>query len=135
MRKGFNPDPKQMENSKLMIVGERVMKKWVFNAIIVLLGCMIGASLLLAAQVDQGKCIAYDEQKQLLTIEEYDLNFSAEHKYGKPTGKHAVYNLRDAKIGVPPAVGDVMRLSYELKGNERFAIKVMNVSKQDVMKK
>jgi hypothetical protein len=111
------------------------MKKWVFSAIIVVLVCTIGASPLIAAEVAQGKCIAYDEGKQLLTIEEYDLNFSAEHKYGKPTGKQSVYNLRDAKIGVPPAVGDVMRLSYELKGNERFAIKVMNVSKQDVMKK
>jgi len=111
------------------------MKRWVFGTIIILMSCVIGASQLPAAQVDQGKCVAYDEQKQLLTIEEYDLNFSPEHRYGRPTGKNNVYNLKDAKIGILPAVGDIMRLSYEEKGNERIAIKVMNVSKQDIMKR
>lgn len=110
------------------------MKKWVFSTIIVFLCCMIGAFLLPAAEIDQGKCVAYDEQKQLLTIEEYDLNFSPGNKYGRPTGKQNVYNLIKAKIGIPPAVGDIMRIAYEQKGNERLAIKVMNVSKQDIMK-
>jgi hypothetical protein len=34
-----------------------------------------------------------------------------------------------------PAVGDILRIAYEMKGNERMAIRVMNITKQDLMKK
>lgn len=88
-----------------------------------------------AVEVAQGKCVKYDPEKKVVTIEEYDTNFSSGHKYGRPTGKESTYNLTDALIGVPPAQGDILRIAYELKGTERIATKVMNVSKQDLMRK
>jgi hypothetical protein len=93
------------------------------------------SSCALAAEIAQGKCLAYDQQKNTVTLDEYDLNFSPQHKYGHSTGKESVYNLSDAKIGVLPSVGDVLRIAYEMKGDQRNAIKLMNVSKQDLMKK
>ncbi|MCX5862080.1 MAG: hypothetical protein NTW27_08170 [Deltaproteobacteria bacterium] len=89
----------------------------------------------IAAEVAQGKCLSYDTQKNVVTLDEYDLNFSPENRYGRSTGKQAVYNLANAKIGVPPAVGDIIRIAYEMKGDQRNAIKLMNVSKQDLSKK
>jgi len=88
-----------------------------------------------ADEVAQGKCISYDMEKKTLTLDEYDLNFSQEFKYGHPTGKHAVYDLANAKIGILPAVGDVLRIAYQMKGDQRIASRLMNVTKQDLMKK
>ncbi|MBI5570894.1 MAG: hypothetical protein HY914_13200 [Desulfomonile tiedjei] len=87
-----------------------------------------------AADVAQGKCISYDKEKSILTIEEYGLDFSKD-KYGNPTGKQTVYDLSGALIGIPPAPGDVVRIAYEEKGKDRMGIRIQNVSKQDLMKK
>jgi hypothetical protein len=32
-------------------------------------------------------------------------------------------------------VGDILRIAYEVKGKERMAVRVMNITKQDLMKK
>lgn len=88
-----------------------------------------------ADEVAQGKCISYDMEKKTLTLDEYDLNFSQEFKYGHPTGKQAVYDLASAKIGILPAVGDILRIAYQIKGDQRIASKLMNVTKQDLTKK
>jgi phage/plasmid primase-like uncharacterized protein len=92
------------------------------------------AASALAVEVAQGKCVKYDPDKKIVTIEDYDTNFSNGHKYGRPTGKESVYNLATALIGVSPTQGDILRIAYELKGTERVATKVMNVSKQDLMR-
>jgi hypothetical protein len=89
----------------------------------------------IASDVTQGKCLNIDAAKNLLTIDEYDLNFSKGNPYGKATGKNLVFDISDAKIGVIPAVGDILRIAFETKGSEKIALKIMNVSKQDLMKK
>jgi hypothetical protein len=87
------------------------------------------------AEVSQGKCVSYDQDSKLITIEEYDIQFSKEYPYGQPTGVTSVFNVAQAMIGIAPAPGDILRLAYTVSGSEKMALKVMNVSKQDLMKK
>ena len=87
------------------------------------------------AEVAEGKVVKMEKSGTLVTIDEYNIDFSKEYPYGHPTGVQAVYNLSKALIGFPPAVGDILRIAYEMKGNERMAIRVMNITKQDLMKK
>jgi hypothetical protein len=89
----------------------------------------------MAASVAQGKCISYDQDKKILVIEEYGTDFSKD-KFGNPTGKQMVFNCADALVGVTPMPGDIIRIAYdEEKGKDKKAIRVMNVTKQDLMKK
>jgi hypothetical protein len=90
------------------------------------------ASIAAAGEVTQGKCVGFDQKGMTITIEEYDLQFSKEHPYGRPTGKRSSYKAADAQIGMLPQQGDILRIAYTIKGNERMAHKVMNVSRQDL---
>ncbi len=111
------------------------MKTRIFSCLallILILGLTVAA---LAAEVAQGKCLKYDADKKIVTIEEYNTDFSAEHKYGQPTGNQSVFDISTALIGILPQPGDILRIAYEVKGNEKIGFKVMNVSKQDIMKK
>jgi hypothetical protein len=103
--------------------------------LVVIVAVLCYASLALGAEVAQGKCVKIETDGTLVTIEEYDIQFSKEHPYGRPTGKTSVYNISKAEIGVPAAVGDILRIAFVVKGNEKMAARVMNVSKQDLMKK
>ncbi len=94
---------------------------------------MAGAAA--ASEVSQGKCISYDQGEKLITIEEYDINFSPEFPYGHPTGQQTVYNVAAAMIGIIPEPGDILRFAYKVEGSDKKALKVMNVSKQDLRKK
>jgi hypothetical protein len=102
---------------------------------------MLGVMLMLSAgngqasEVSQGKCLIYDVERKSVTIEEYDIQFSNEFPYGRPTGVESIYDLATAQIGIKPAVGDILRVAYVIKGSEKVALKVMNVSKQDLRKK
>ena len=89
----------------------------------------------MADTVAQGKCVSYDQDKKIIVIEDYDTNFTKENKYGTPTGKQSTYNVANALIGATPTAGDILRIAFEQKGTERVAVRVMNVSKQDLMKK
>ncbi len=100
-----------------------------------LIALMLMAGSALAADVSQGKCIQYDKQQGVLTIEEFDIQFSAENPYGRPTGIESVYNVSKALIGIVPEPGDILRVAYKVKGDEKVALRVMNVSKQDLRKK
>ncbi|HMK34870.1 MAG TPA: hypothetical protein VK463_07380 [Desulfomonilaceae bacterium] len=106
----------------------------IYLAAILLVLCLSAPSM--AATVAQGKCISYDKEKKVIVIEDYGTDFSKD-KYGNPTGKQSTYNVADALIGITPAPGDILRIAYEEKdgGKERKAIRVMNASKQDLMKK
>jgi len=107
------------------------------------LALLAGAAL--AAEVAQGRCIAYDTAARTITIEEYDINFSKEHPYGVSTGTVSTYDVKDARIGLTPEPGDILRIAYEIHGDKRaslvayqsfgdrrVAVKVMNVSKQSL---
>jgi len=102
------------------------------TSIVAVLCCV---SLALGAEVAQGKCVKIEKDGTLVTIEEYDTQFSKENPYGRPTGRTSVYDLSKAEVGVPAAVGDVLRIAFVVKGKDNMAVKVMNVSKQDLMKK
>jgi len=88
-----------------------------------------------AAEVAQGKCLEYDQEKKELTIQEYNTEFSKEMPYGKPTVAVSKFDVSDAKIGIVPQPGDILRIAYKANGKAKKALKVMNVSKQDLRKK
>ena len=89
-----------------------------------------------AAEVAQGKCLEYNQEKNELTIQEYNTEFSKEAPYGKPTMAVSRFDVSDAKIGVDPQPGDILRIAYKkTAGKLKKALKVMNVSKQDLRKK
>jgi hypothetical protein len=105
----------------------------------VLMGLVLMVALLSCvsqtAEVAEGKVVKMENNGTLLTLDEYNVDFSKEYPYGHPTGVQSVYNLSHALIGMTPAVGDMLRIAYEMKGKERMAIRVMNITKQDLMKK
>jgi hypothetical protein len=88
-----------------------------------------------AAEVAQGKCLEYDQGKKELTIQEYNTEFSREAPYGKPMAAVSKFDVSDAKIGIVPKPGDILRIAYKANGKAKKALKVMNVSRQDLRKK
>ncbi len=100
---------------------------------LILILCM--AAPVMAADVAQGKCVKLDSANKTVTIEEYDTDFAKPHIYGKPTGKESKFSIANAMIGADPNPGDILRIAYEVKGQEKIALKVMNVTRQDIMHK
>jgi len=111
------------------------MKIRILSYLVALL-LVLGLSVpVMAADVAHGKCVNFDEGKKLVTIDEYDRDFSKENKHGKPTGKQLTFNVADALIGITPVPGDVLRIAYTKKGNDLMAVRIMNLTKQDIMKR
>jgi len=110
------------------------MRPKIFVYVVGLLLAVCVALPVTAAEVAQGKCLTYDVQKNELTIQVYDTRFSKEHQYGRPTGENTSFDTSGSLIGIPPAPGDIVRIAYNRKGNMRQAIRIMNVSKQDIKK-
>lgn len=110
----------------------RYFTTFCITAVVILL-CLAGAAP--AAEVSQGKCLQYDQQNKFITIEEYDTQFSEAHPYGQPTGIRNTYNVSKAQIGMQPEPGDILRFAFVTKGEQKMALRVMNVSKQDLRKK
>lgn len=107
-----------------------------FSICVLLIFALIGfTSQAMAADVSQGKCTSYNKESKTITIEEYNLNFGKKTPYGEPTGVVNQYNVANAIIGITPEAGDILRIAYDVNGTDRIAIKVMNVSKQDLRKK
>ena len=109
------------------------MKQQLMRIVLVLLVVFGFAGAGLAAEVSQGKVVQASKEK--ITIEEYDINFSKEAPYGKATGIVTEFDLAKAKVGIPPEAGDILRIAYVVDGNTNMALKVMNVSKQDLRNK
>ena len=108
-----------------------------FTACLMIVGlaiCLAGSPAV-AAEVSQGKCVQFDEGAQKITIEAYDVHFSKQFPYGQPTGSTEVFDVSQAAIGIRPEPGDILRLAWVEKESGRSALKVMNVSKQDLRKK
>lgn len=93
------------------------------------------ASSAMAAEVAQGKTVTNDQNTKLITIDVYDTKFTPEHKYGSPTGKTQVFDLSNALIGKEAVPGDVVRIAYKVIDGKNKAIRIMNVTRQDIMKK
>jgi hypothetical protein len=103
-------------------------------ALTLAIGLAFVAGQALAFGVVEGKCLENNKDQKTIKIEEYDTNFSKENPYGKPTGIEAVYDVSQAKIGIVPAPGDIVRIAYTVEGEKKKAAKIMNVSKQDLRK-
>jgi hypothetical protein len=103
------------------------------------IGCVLTlillASPVIAAEVAQGKTVTNDLNTKAITIEEYDTKFTPQQKYGNPTGKTMVFDLSDALIGKQAVPGDVVRIAYKVVEGKNKAIRIMNVTRQDIMKK
>lgn len=102
-------------------------------AIVLVLECTVVSAG--AASVVQGECLGYNKTARVVTLREYDTNFSADYRYGRPTSIVSRFDVSRAKIGIPPGKGDILRIAYELEKSGKIGIKVMNVSKQDLMEK
>jgi opacity protein-like surface antigen len=109
------------------------MKSIIAACCLILLAALAGPAA--AAEVSQGKCIQYDREMGIITIEEFDTQFSDQDPYGRPTGVEAAYDVSGAAIGITPEPGDILRLAYRVEGDQKVALRVMNVSKQDLRKK
>lgn len=111
------------------------MKIVMTNLLVMILVALLLPASLYAAEVTQGQCKEYNADTHTLILEEYDTNFDAENKYGRATGIITEFDVSAAKVGIFPEKGDILRIAYTLAGDKRQALKVMNVSKQDLMKK
>lgn len=107
----------------------------IFCCVLSLMLAVCFAAPVMAANVSHGKCITNDAKAKTVTIEEYDLTQTPENKYGKPTGKQSTFDLSEAMVGIAPQPGDILRIAWKEKGDKKMAIRVMNVTKQDLMKK
>jgi hypothetical protein len=87
-----------------------------------------------AGDVTQGRYVQNGATATVLVLEEYDTNFSKENPYGMPTGIMSEFDIAQAKIGIPPEPGDILRIVYTDQGGKMKAMKVMNVSKQNLRK-
>ncbi len=122
--------------SAVSIGGIHRMKKNILYAAMSVILALCLAAPCMAATVAEGKCIAFDEAKNVLTLDEYDLNFSKASPYGKPTGKQLTFKLTpQTLIGKTPEPGNILRLAYEEQGGEKTVIRIQNLTKQDLMKK
>lgn len=104
-------------------------------ALLMALGVFLSTSHALAFGVAQGKCLENNVAQKTIKIEVYDTNFGKDTPYGHATGIENVYDVSQAKVGIKPEPGDILRIAFTLEGDTRKAAKVMNVSKQDLRKK
>jgi hypothetical protein len=102
---------------------------------IIILGLIFSANAF-AADVVQGECIEFNSETKIIKVREYDTNKTPENKnYGNPTTIESEFDVSKAKMGANPEIGDIVRIAYIVAGNRNIAIKVMDVTKQDLMKK
>ncbi|MFH1058472.1 MAG: hypothetical protein V1797_07315 [Pseudomonadota bacterium] len=89
------------------------------------------AATALAGEVFQGVAASYDAatNKMVLKNTEPDRN-----KVPKDMAQ-VTFDTSQAKVGLLPAPGDKIRVAYGQKGDQFVALKVMNVTKQDLRKK
>jgi hypothetical protein len=93
-------------------------------AAITALGCNNGTK----SRVYQGVCLKYSATEQILELK------NTQPQLNPIPGETAVFNLANAKVGLTPDPGDVIRVAYKTEGNALLALKLMNVSKQDLRK-
>ena len=78
------------------------------------------------SQVFQGVCISLDNDGKALVLE------NTEPTSNRIEGGRAVFDLTEARVGLTPEPGDIIRVAYQEEDGVYRAVKVMNVSKQDL---
>jgi hypothetical protein len=121
----------------MKIKGEEIdtMKRKLLVVTLALLVGIVLTGAATAAEVSQGRVVSVTTDPSQVIMEEYDINFSAEAPYGNATGIITHFDLTRAKVGLKPEPGDILRIAYVIEGEKNVALKVMNVSKQDLRKK
>ena len=109
------------------------------NAKSTLFGCLILGLILglggcgkkdqAESKVYQGACLELAADAKTLTLA------NSEPKLNPIKGASATFDLSKAKVGLMPDKGDVIRVAYFKEKDRLMAIKVMNVTKQDLRKK
>jgi len=107
-------------------------RTWIFPAAVLFVIYLSVPAV--AAEVAHGKCVSYEEAKERIVIDEFDLSISKQDKHGRPTGKQLTFNTSKAVMGVTPVPGDILRIAYEKRGEQLMAVRVMNVTKTNIMK-
>ncbi|MFH1034443.1 MAG: hypothetical protein V1806_08045 [Pseudomonadota bacterium] len=82
-------------------------------------------------QVFQGVAVSYDAQGKVMVLK----NSEAQKNKVDKNLAEVTFDLSQAKVGIPPTPGDKIRVAYEMAGAKYMALKVMNVTKQDLRKK
>jgi len=80
------------------------------------------------SRVYQGTCIALEDGGKTLKLANSQPNLNP------IKGESATFDVSTAKIGASPQPGDVIRLSFLEQGGKMVALKVMNVTRQDLSK-
>lgn len=112
------------------------MKRWMHGTLLAFVATLFMTATSQAADVAQGKVLSMDTNTNTLTIEEFDAHKSPEHSYGRPTGVTSEYKIdKKTLVGIAPKTEDVVRIAFTTQGTERIAVRIMNVSKQDLRTK
>lgn len=89
------------------------------------------AGLALAGEVFQGVTASFDAAANKLVLK----NSEPDKNKVPKTTTEVTFDTSRAAIGLLPAVGDKMRVAYVQEGEKFMAVKIMNVTKQDLRKK
>ncbi|MCF8042773.1 MAG: hypothetical protein K9K65_05355 [Desulfarculaceae bacterium] len=89
-------------------------------------GCLDKAD---ESHVYQGTCLALTDGGKALVLA------NSQPKLNPLKGDKAVFDISKAKVGLAPDLGNVIRVAFFVEKGQNVAIKVMNVSKQDLRKK
>ena len=81
------------------------------------------------SKVYQGVCISLEDNNRVLKLK------NTEPTVNKIKGEQAVFDLTNAKVGLAPEPGDNLRVAYLEKDGVYVALKVMNVTKQNLHEK
>jgi hypothetical protein len=77
----------------------------------------------------EGVCIALEDDGKKLTLE------NTEPAVNSMTDQYVVFDLTNAKVGLAPEIGNVIRVAYLEGEGLHQALKVMNVTKQNLLEK
>jgi hypothetical protein len=80
------------------------------------------------SRVYQGTCIALEDAGKTLKLANSQPNLNP------IKGESATFDVSTAKVGAPPQPGDVIRVAFLEQGGKMVALRVMNVTRQDLRK-
>jgi hypothetical protein len=89
---------------------------------------IIGMALIMVScatppEVVQGTVVSCDESAKIITIQDQD----------KP-GSTMEFHFEGAEVGANPQPGDIVRIAYQRKNDNRLATRIMNISRQKDLK-
>ncbi len=105
------------------------------NILLVFLFFMLNTGFLQAAEVVQGQCVEYDGHNKQLKIMVLKSADTRKNMYEGSPSNVRVFNTAQAMMSKEPDDGDILRISYYIRDGEKVALKIMNITKQNSLKK